>query len=305
VQLAGQLIDQFDGHALAGLTVQYNGATTTTDASGRFTLPGSATSTLKQLTLSGSGVYRRLTYARTGDNLWRVLPSAFAMTAFDDVAREEFGTSTVRWVAPPTVYVDTRPEAFTGGTELQTWISEVRVQAAEFVSKWTDTTISPASVIVTSTPPKDYSAGTIVIHFSEDPSRYGGSSSTIGYARLTWLSDRSIYGSAVWLRYVRYSGTGYASKRRGILGHELGHAMGLGHMNGATLSLMASSIGSKTDLSAFDDQVASLLYRRWPGNTSPDTDSSSGYRGLLAPAGLPVANEWMCGAADGLSPRDD
>ncbi|HYO45504.1 MAG TPA: hypothetical protein VEY33_02300 [Gemmatimonadota bacterium] len=305
VLLSGRLIDQVGGQGVAGLTVQFDGSTATTDGTGSFTIPGSPTSTLSQLTLSGSGIYRRVTFANSGDALWRVVPASFEMTAFDDVAREEFGTSTVRWVAPPTVYVDTSPEGFDGGTDLQTWISEVQVQAAEFVSKWTGTTISPAAVIVTSNPPRDFSVGTIVIHFSEDASRYGNSSSTIGYARISWSSNRAISGAAVWLRYLRYSGSAYASKRRGILGHELGHAMGLGHMNGTTFSLMAPSLGSKTDLSIFDTQAALLLYTRAPGNTSPDTDSSGGFTGSLSPARAPGTSEWVCQDKGGTAVPDD
>lgn len=300
VTLAGQLVDQFDGHALTGLTVQYDGKSTKTDGSGRFTIAGSPTSALQQLTLSGTGVHRRVTFARTGDSQWRVAPSSFSMTAFNDVARDEFGPGTVRWIAPPTVYVDSRPEGFTSA-ELGTWISQVKVQAAEFVSKWTGAAINPAAVIVTSNPPSDFSPGTIVIHFSENSSDYGGSSTTIGYARLYYSFNRSISSSAVWLRYLRYSGTTGASKRKGILGHELGHAMGLGHMNGGTPSFMQSSIGSNTDLNAFDRQVASLLYTRSPNNTSPDTDSSSSYLGILVPSGLPIAREWMCDAGEELT----
>jgi hypothetical protein len=295
VLLSGRLIDQFGGQGLTGMTVQFSGSTATTAADGSFTIPGSPTSTLSGLTLTGSGVYRRVTYAKTGDALWRVVPTSFDIVAFDDLAREEFGTATVRWVAAPTIYVDTRPEGFEGGEELQKWISQVQLQAAGFVTKWTGSTISPASVIVTSNPPQDFSAGTIVIHFSEDASRYGNNSSTIGYARLSWSSG-AISGAAVWLRYLRYSGDAYAPKRTGILGHELGHAMGMGHMNGTTLSLMAPSLGSKTDLSAYDVLAASLLYTRAPGNTSPDTDSSNVLRGLLSPAAAPAVTEWVCEA---------
>lgn len=306
VVLSGRLIDQFGGLGIAGLTVQFGGKSATTDATGAFAIAGSPTTSTSDLTLSGSAIHRRLTSAQTGDALWSVVPSSFNMAAFDDVAREEFGSSTVRWVTAPTVYVDTNPQGFDGGTELQTWIAEVQVQAAEFVSNWTGATISPADVIVTSRPPKDFSTGTIVIHFSEEASDYGNTSS-IGYARLSWNSDRSINGAALWLRYLQYSGSGKASKRRGILGHELGHTMGLGHMNGSSeVSLMAPSLGSKTDLSPYDTRVASLLYGRRPGNASLDIDgSSSGRRGLLVPAGAPVERDWLCDAGDAVVPRGD
>ncbi len=300
VLLAGQLVNQFTGSALQGVTVQYAGKSATTNSSGMFTISGSPTSSLQQLTLSGSGIYKRVTFARTGDAMWRVVPAGFNMTAFNDVARQELGTGTVRWVAPPTVYVDSRPEGFSS-PEMSTWTSQIKVQAAEFVSKWSGTVIQPAAVIVTSSPPSDFTAGTIVIHISENSSDYGGSSSAIGYARVTYLSDRSIRGAAVWLRYPRYPGTSGASKRKGILGHELGHAMGLGHMNGGTASFMQPSVGSNTDLNDFDRQVASFHYTRSPNNTSPDTDSSGSFLGVLVPSAAPIVSEWVCDAGEDLA----
>jgi hypothetical protein len=294
VLLAGQLINQFSGSALSGITVQYAGKSATTNSAGLFTISGSPTSTLQQLTLSGSGVHRRVTYARTGDNKWRIVPSSFDMAAFNDVARDEYGSGTVRWTTRPTVYVDTRPEGFTSA-ELSIWISQVKIQAAEFISKWTGATIAPAAVIATSSPPSDLAPGTIVIHFSENDSRYGGNSSFIGYARMSFTSGGTISSSAVWLRYLRYSGTTGASKRKGILGHELGHALGYGHMNGETVSFMQPSLGTKIDLSSFDGLAASLLYSRSPHNTTPDSDDLDTYRGISASSALTM-HEWVCGA---------
>jgi hypothetical protein len=299
VLLAGTLVDQFSGQAMAGLDVEFAGVTARTDASGAFTIQGAPTTTLRTLTLSGAGVYRRVTYAKTGDNRWGVVPGSFNMTAYNDVARNDWGSFTVRWTSAPTVYVDARPEGFEGGEELERWIAEVQSQAAAFVSKWTGSTISPQSVIVTSNPPRDFTGGTIVIHFSENSSDYGNSSTAIGYARVSRSSSGVIAGSAVWLRYLRYSGTSGASKRTGILGHELGHAMGMGHMTSGTPSFMEPSIGSKTDLSSFDRQAAALLYGRTPGNTAPDTDSSSTFAGSLSPSAAATSVEWICGEEAG------
>ena len=102
--------------------------------------------------------------------------------------------------------------------------------------------------------------------------------------------------AAIWLRYKRYSGDGYAGKRQGILGHELGHAMGYGHMTSGITSFMEPSLGSKTGLSAFDRQAALLIYTRAPRNMSHDIDSSTGYRALV-PSGMPMVTEWVCAAS--------
>jgi hypothetical protein len=57
-------------------------------------------------------------------------------------------------------------------------------------------------------------------------------------------------------------------------------------------------LGTKSDLSAFDGQAASLIYTRSPHNSSPDTDTSSSYRGALVPSALPITKEWICYAGE-------
>jgi len=293
VLLAGQLINQFSGSALSGITVQYAGKSATTNSAGLFTISGSPTSTLQQLTLSGSGVHRRVTYARTGDNKWRVVPSSFDMAAFNDLARE-YEPRTIRWMQSPSIYIDTRAEGFAGGLELERWISEVRRDAPAFVSDWTGGMVGPGSVTVGNSPPPEGTPGTIVIHFSEDDQRYSGPS-TVGVARTFWSGDRSIASAAVWLRFERYSGPAQANLRRAVLGHELGHALGMGHMNGSTSSIMTPSV-SVASLTGFDGDAGLLLYTRSPGNTSPDVDSQSTYRGSLTPSRATGSYEWVCGA---------
>ena len=296
VVLAGKVVDQFGGQPVPGLKVTYAGVTATTDAAGAFSIPGSPTTSLSELAVTGAGYYRRQTYAKTGDSVWRVVPTTFNMTAFDDVARDEHASYTLRWLAPPTIYVDTDPQGFEPGPELDKWISQVQVQAAAFVSDWSGQTIRPADVVVTSRPPQDNTSGTIVIHFSENASDYGNGD-YIGMTRMSWSTNGAMSSAAIWLRYKRYSGDSYAGKRQGILGHELGHAMGYGHMTSGVTSFMEPSLGSKTGLSAFDRQAALLVYTRAPRNSSHDIDSATGYRALV-PSGMPRVTEWVCAAAD-------
>ena len=201
---------------------------------------------------------------------------------------------TIRWMSSPSVYVDTRPDEFAGGPELAQWISEVQSDAAAFISDWSGGTIQAGSVTVGSSPPPDGTPGTIVIHFSEDDARYGAPS-TVGLARTFWAGDRSIASAVIWLRFVRYGSPAQAGIRRAVLGHELGHGLGMGHMNGGTSSIMTPSVSS-TSLTSFDADAGLLLYTRSPGNTSPDVDNLATYRGSLAPSRAVGSYEWVCGA---------
>lgn len=295
VALEGQILGQFTRSGVAGATVQFDGRTIQADADGQFRLEGTASDGLRSLGLSGNGVFDRATFARTGDSRWLVIPRSFDMAAFDDMARE-YEPRTIRWVEDPEVYFDvTPPDGFPPGSELDVWIAEVRGVIASFISDWTNGEIRAASLTVGTSPPRSGTPGTIVIGFSEDPATFSAPT-TVGLARTYWMGDRSIYAARIWLRFSLISGPGRARVRTAVVGHELGHALGLGHMDGNTRSLMTPSI-STSDLSSFDRQAGNVLYTRSPGNTSPDADSSSYYRGALTPA-VGGTHEWICGPGE-------
>jgi hypothetical protein len=286
------VVHQFTGAGLAGLTIQFEGATAVTDGGGRFSITGTPSSALKPLAIAGGSIHGRMTFARGSDSRWLAVPGSFDMNAFNDMARE-YEPRTIRWLVSPAIYVDTRPQGFSGGAELNQWIQEVRNVAASFVSSWSNSAINAASVTVTSSPPPDGTPGTIVIHFNEDPSRYG-SAQTVGLASTGWTSRREILSATIWLRYSLVSGQAWA--RTAVIGHELGHAFGMGHMDGATPSIMTPRVSTGA-LTSFDTQAGSIVYSRSPGNTAPDSDTASYYTGALAPAARPAGHfEWVCGA---------
>ncbi len=295
--LAGRVVDQFSGAGVSGLTVTFAGETTTTGGSGDFEIPGDPSSSLQDLTIQGGSIHTRLTFARATDDRWEVIPSSFAIQPFDDVARE-FEPRTIRWTANPEVYIDTRAHSFPGlpdppgcDTAPQTWIDEAEDVARDIVQDWSGGALS-ASVTVTCSPPSEGTPGAIVIEFNEDSGIYA-SPSAVGLARTFWSSSRAISSAHVWLRF---NGVGDAGVRYAVLAHEMGHGMGMGHMNGSTSSLMKPVI-AVGDLTTFDRRTGDIVYSRSPGNSSPDTDGQSTFLGGLVPAGAPVGSyEWVCGA---------
>jgi hypothetical protein len=287
--LAGRVVDQFSGAGMSGITVSFAGATATTDGSGEFSIPGDPSSSLRDLQLQGGSIHTRQTFARGDDDRWDVIPGSFSMSAFNDVARE-YEPRTIRWTQNPRVYIDTRAHPG-GGPAPQSWIDEAEDTARDVIRDWSGGIVQAASVTTTSSPPAEGTADAIVIEFNEDPSIYS-SPSSVGLARTFWTSQRSIFSAHVWLRF---NGIGDPSVRIAVLAHELGHAMGMGHMNGSTSSIMKPTIDTG-GLTTFDRRTGDIVYSRSPGNTSPDTDSQATFLGGLAPAGLPAGSyEWVCG----------
>ncbi|MCA1571352.1 MAG: hypothetical protein LC798_13730 [Chloroflexi bacterium] len=305
-KLSGTIIDQHTGEPVRGASVKLGSLpTVTTDANGQFDVPGDPDTNLRSLTISKTGYFTRKTKTRSGQYTFGIVASSFDMVAFDDVSRQEYGSATRRWMADPSVFVDTRPRGF-NHPDMPKWCSEIATQTPEFIEQWSRGDIGVAKITLTDTPPPDLTAGTIVIRLSENDADYGGGP-YIGYALQTMLSNRSIVAGTVHMRYKKYATN--PGKRRGILAHELGHIFGMHHMSGTRQpSLMQPSLGSRTDLLAFDHLIAAFHYDREPANYSPDTYSTKKRGVAKAPKGAPPrggrnipnamtvkVREWVCG----------
>src|SRR5688572_9285583 len=287
--LSGQVVDQFSGAGVAGAAVQFAGASTVTDAGGHFSISG-ASGSAGPVVVVGAGYHDRQTFAAGSAVRIAVVPASFNMTTFHDVGREN-SQRTIRWLASPTLYLDTRVQ---GGAvdpaELQQWIAEIQAIAPSVVVDWSGSALAGRAVAVGEAPP---ASGAIVLQFDENPASYP-TERTAGLTTVTWGTNGVISAVRIRLRLSELTGPTGALARRAILAHELGHAMGLGHVEGETMSLM-SPVVRTTTLTEFDRAVARIHYGRAPGNTSLDRDQQAmPATGALAPAVSSVSRDWGC-----------
>jgi hypothetical protein len=266
-EIRGRIVDQGSGVPIAGVRVSAGGTSTSTDGEGRFVLHAGGT----HVSLSATGYYDRVASLAGPAGSYTLVPRTFDMTAFNDVARDH-SAGTLRWLAAPAVYVDVRAHAFaTGGEVPAEWVEQAAALAPRFVSQWTGGVLSARSVTVGATPPAPGTPGTLVILFDEDPARYPSASSA-GTATPAYGRDGVIESATVRLRFSRLTGPAAAISRQAVLGHELGHALGLAHMDGATASMMAGIVRTP-ELTAFDRAAGALLYSRLPNTRADDRES--------------------------------
>jgi hypothetical protein len=298
----------FTAAGLPGISVTVGATTVASNGSGDFST-GLPPSGVQAITLSGSGMVTRNTFASTNNSLTNpltMIPASFDMPAYDDIVREVDSGTTVRWMSSFRVYVDTRPEVGTGLVIPAAWISAAQSAAESFPDQWTDGQFNPP-VTVGTTPPADGTVGWIVMRFdpSINPSGCGG---TVGQAQFSWTSSGELRWGVIRLAFSRLwtpscSSNASSAVLQAVAGHELGHTMGLGHSTLAGRTSLMQPVVGVTSLTALDHADATVQYHRAPGHSSPDRESSA-YAGLnlsrtAGPAGAlgPSAGEhtFICG----------
>ncbi|MFN2432872.1 MAG: M57 family metalloprotease [Gemmatimonadota bacterium] len=257
------------------------------------------------ISLAASGMVGRSTYASTNADLVNpltMIPAAFDMAAYDDVNREPGRGKTIRWMSSPSIYVDTSPEVGTGMPIPASWISATQAAAGRFPAQWTGGVLS-SSVSVGGSPPQDGTPGTIVIRFDNtiNPSGCGGK---VGQATFGWSGSGELAYGVVQLALSRLCGAS-SSVIEAVVGHEIGHTMGLGHLTvPGRSSLMEPSV-RLAGLSPLDRENASVHYHRAPGHAAPDREPASSaslnFSRVWSPGGPGDRKVYVCG--EDLDPR--
>ncbi|OFW02589.1 MAG: hypothetical protein A3I61_17465 [Acidobacteria bacterium RIFCSPLOWO2_02_FULL_68_18] len=281
--VTGRVTNVLSGAAVAGVTVRIADiGDIAADASGSFALDSEAPDGTYRLTASGAGVVdRQASLVFPGQAaVLPLIPSTFNMQAFDDLARS-FGEPGVlkRWVDAPgliveTALLDREASLDAAGAPLESVvasgeqmsdaaINEVVGQLtralplltggrfAGFSSVNLQTTAAGAPV------PFDTGSNAIVV------ARYPGTATCRGFTSIVYTGDYAVVAARLLLQVCTGSLAG------AVAAHELGHALGYGHVAGAA-SVMAATV--TVDVTEFDRQAGTIAHQRAPGNRAPDVD---------------------------------
>ncbi len=290
-----------DGAATPRVQVHLSGrAPVTADGEGRFSIdvgePGTFTATIR-----GSAVVERQTsIVGPGSEPLRLalIPSDFDLTAFDEMFRT--GDRLMRWTTRPSLVVLATVMAYQDGARndyqaigeqlTQEEVDQMIAHLTEGLALLTGNTFTSFESISV----ERAEAGTRVN--VERPGqivvgRYSGIltwANTIGYGQWSDRPDGTVTAGAMFLDRDFDRGD---ARRRLLRIHELGHALGVQHVQTRS-SIMNPSIGPEP--TAFDRAAAKIAFQRPPGNHAPDIDPSVSNRGFSVAVGGSVTRRIYC-----------
>lgn len=293
--VTGTVREALSDSVLAGIVVQVDGiGEVSTGPDGLFELNAPDPEVVRAVSLTSPSVVQRVTRLRVpGPHATlSLIPAAFDLNTYDQMFRHTGRLQ--RWITSPPVVVQKRVLAFTSVSANEyTGTADVMSDATAsglladllwalpqvtggrftgFAGERQETAGVGERVSVSRT-------GEIVV------ARFDGLQAATGYwgyGRWAVDSEGSVRGGIIMLD--RAFDTSESQFRRSLRVHELGHALGYGHVTSRD-SFMNSS--ARIEPNAFDRDASKVAFQRDPGNRSPDMDPEK-FTGNLRAAGAVV-----------------
>ena len=256
------------GQSVAGIAVTTGGHSAVTDQDGAFTLQGVSTGT-PRLMLTGAGIVpRTLSVAidSSRDLAIDVIQTAgFDLNFYRQIVRNGFAAPGTlqplrRWTQAPRIYVRTIDEAGTAIDPRTLDLAERTIR--ETTPLWTAGRFGIAAV-ERGTEPRENVAGWIAVNWVSAPE-----AGVCGYA--------TVGGNAIELRTNAACRCGGAQTSATLVRHELGHALGYWHTDGAADVMTGLRyVACDQPVSARERAAAAIAYARPAGNIDEDADPES------------------------------
>ena len=278
-----RLVDAIAGTPWVGVSVSLDSqAMAASDGDGCSTL-SAASSGRHAVSFSGSGVVTRTTslVIPAPEVQFSLIPGGFALPAFDEMFRSRNG-QLERW--------NTAPRLVIVGRELQfdpTYASDLKVLAGAVTEAERSDLASDLSYgfgiltdqrlggfsSVTSESPAAGSSSSILRTGAIVVARSRGLTASTGYWGLgQWatVGDGEVMAGYLLLD-ADFDGPScaYPQFRRSLRVHELGHALGYGHVTRVQSVMNANA---RLEATAWDLQAVHIAFQRLPGSTTPDND---------------------------------
>lgn len=268
VTVSGHVTATNGGQALSGLSARLGAAAvTTTDGGGAFVAPGLSPATAMPLALTGSSIVpRTVTVAVTTTRDVSVnaiaLGGGFDLNFYRQLVRNTFDATTG---VQPLRRLTRAPSLFIQTTDLvdAKTLDMVETVAREAIPAWTHGTFGVVAVERGAGTPRVGQSGWLSVTWSTETVHCGESDIAVDGGTVTFFPKRTTCAC---------EGFGIA---RVLVRHELGHAAGFYHTDGATDVMAPSGWACNAQPAARELAHAAIAYTRPVGNVDPDTDPSS------------------------------